>query len=72
MYVLYYASMLQCWHLIWILVRTDHPCLGVRYHISIHLWCSAAFGVGAAVATSQCRILMMRREVMSQEPLNMT
>jgi hypothetical protein len=25
----YYASMLRCWHLIWILVRTDHPCLGV-------------------------------------------
>jgi hypothetical protein len=21
---MYYASMLQCWHLIWILVRTDH------------------------------------------------
>jgi hypothetical protein len=33
MYVLYYASMLRCWHLIWILVRTDHPCLGVGYHI---------------------------------------
>jgi hypothetical protein len=32
MYVLYYASMLQCWHLIWILVQTDHPCLGVRCH----------------------------------------
>jgi hypothetical protein len=29
MYVLYYASMLQRWHLVWILVRTDHPCLGV-------------------------------------------
>jgi hypothetical protein len=27
-YVLYYMSMLWCWHLIWILVRTDHPCLG--------------------------------------------
>jgi hypothetical protein len=25
----YYASMLRCWHLVWILVRTDHPCLGV-------------------------------------------
>jgi hypothetical protein len=32
MYVLYYASMLRCWHLIWILVRTDHPCLGVGCH----------------------------------------
>jgi hypothetical protein len=32
MYVLYYASMLRCWHLIWILVRTDHPFLGVGCH----------------------------------------
>jgi hypothetical protein len=37
MYVLYYASMLQCWHLIWILVRTDHPCLGVGCHIVVPL-----------------------------------
>jgi hypothetical protein len=29
MYVSYYASMLQCWHIVWILVRIDHPCLGV-------------------------------------------
>jgi hypothetical protein len=29
----YYASMLWCWHLIWILVMTDHPCLWVRCHI---------------------------------------
>jgi hypothetical protein len=28
----YYASMLQCWHLVWILVRTDHPYLGVGCH----------------------------------------
>jgi hypothetical protein len=28
----YYASMLQCWHLVWILVRIDHPCLGVGCH----------------------------------------
>jgi hypothetical protein len=28
----YYASMLQCWHLVRILVRTDHPCLGVVCH----------------------------------------
>jgi hypothetical protein len=27
MYVLYYASMLRCCHLVWILVRTDHPLL---------------------------------------------
>jgi hypothetical protein len=30
----YYVSMLRCWHLIWILVRTDHPCLGVGCHIT--------------------------------------
>jgi hypothetical protein len=28
----YYASMLWCWHLVWILVRTDYPCLGVGCH----------------------------------------
>jgi hypothetical protein len=28
----YYASMLWCWHLVWILVMTDHPSLGVRCH----------------------------------------
>jgi hypothetical protein len=28
----YYASMLRCWHLVWILVWTDHPCLGVGCH----------------------------------------
>jgi hypothetical protein len=32
MYVLYYVSMLRCWHIIWILVRTNHPCLGVGCH----------------------------------------
>jgi hypothetical protein len=34
MYVMYYASMLRYWHLKWILVRTDHPCLGVGCHTS--------------------------------------
>jgi hypothetical protein len=29
----YYGSMLRCWHLVRILVRTDHPCLGVGCHI---------------------------------------
>jgi hypothetical protein len=28
----YYASMLWCWHLVWILVRTDLPFLGVGCH----------------------------------------
>jgi hypothetical protein len=28
----YYMSMLRCWHLVWILVRTDYPCLGVGCH----------------------------------------
>jgi hypothetical protein len=32
MYVLYYASMFRCWHLVWILVRTDHHSLGVGCH----------------------------------------
>jgi hypothetical protein len=28
----YCASMLRCWHHVWILVRTDHPYLGVGCH----------------------------------------
>jgi hypothetical protein len=28
----YYASMLRCWHLVWILIRTDHSYLGVGCH----------------------------------------
>jgi hypothetical protein len=28
----YYVSMFRCWHLVWILVRTDYPCLGVGCH----------------------------------------
>jgi hypothetical protein len=28
----YYASMLRCWHPVWILVRTNYPCLGVGCH----------------------------------------
>jgi hypothetical protein len=36
MYVLYYASMLRCWHLVWILVRIDHPCLGVGCHAGLY------------------------------------
>jgi hypothetical protein len=32
----YYESMLQCWQLVWILVRTDHPCLGVGCHIRLY------------------------------------
>jgi hypothetical protein len=32
MYVLYYTSMFRCWYLVWILVRTDHPYLGVGCH----------------------------------------
>jgi hypothetical protein len=31
----YYASMLRCWHLVWILVRTNHPCLGVGCHSEV-------------------------------------
>jgi hypothetical protein len=29
---MYYASMPQCWQLVRILVRTNHPCLRVRRH----------------------------------------
>jgi hypothetical protein len=29
--------MLWCWHLVWILVRTDHPSLGVGRHIILAL-----------------------------------
>jgi hypothetical protein len=32
MYVMYYASMLQCWQLIRILVKTNHPCSRVGCH----------------------------------------
>jgi hypothetical protein len=32
MYVLYYASILRRWQLVWILVRTNHPFLGVGCH----------------------------------------
>jgi hypothetical protein len=31
----YYVSMLWCWYLIWILVRTDHPFLGVGCHTNV-------------------------------------
>jgi hypothetical protein len=31
----YYASMLRCWHLVRILVRTDHPCLEVGCHTTL-------------------------------------
>jgi hypothetical protein len=36
--VLYYASMLQCCQLVWILVRTKYPCLGVGCHITHYYW----------------------------------
>jgi hypothetical protein len=39
--------------------------------VSIHLWCGAALGTGAAAAISRRKVLMMRRYVMSQEPRNM-
>jgi hypothetical protein len=34
MYVMYYASMLRCWQLVRILVRTNHPFLRVGHHKS--------------------------------------
>jgi hypothetical protein len=32
MYVLYYVLTLRCCHLVWIQIRTNHLCLGVRRH----------------------------------------
>jgi hypothetical protein len=32
MYVLYYPSMLQCWYLVWIMVKSDHLYLEVGCH----------------------------------------
>jgi hypothetical protein len=34
--VMYYASKLQCWQLVCILVKTSHPCLSVGCHIHHH------------------------------------
>jgi hypothetical protein len=39
--------------------------------VSIHLWCGAALGAGAVAVISQRKVLMMRRDVISQEPPNM-
>jgi hypothetical protein len=35
MYVMYYASLLQWWQLVMILVKTDHPYLRVGHHKAI-------------------------------------
>jgi hypothetical protein len=32
MYAIYYASMLRCWQLIRIMIRTNNPCLRVEHH----------------------------------------
>jgi hypothetical protein len=40
--------------------------------VSINLWCGAALGAGAVSTTSRRRFLTMQREVMSQEPPNIT
>jgi hypothetical protein len=32
MYAMHYLSMLRCWQLVRILVRTNHPCLRVGHH----------------------------------------
>jgi hypothetical protein len=44
--------MLQCWHLVWILIRTDHSCLGVGCH-SCHQTLAL---MGAAPGTSTLAI----------------
>jgi hypothetical protein len=48
----YYVSMLRCCHLVWNLVRTDHPCLGVGCHSLSRDVTAAAMGssIGRAVA----------------------
>jgi hypothetical protein len=48
----YYASMLRCWHHVWILVRTYHPCLGV----GCHSWYQSVVGQnppGSSVSTTR-------------------
>jgi hypothetical protein len=35
MYVMYYVTMLWCWQIVWILIRTNHPYLRVGCHIHI-------------------------------------
>jgi hypothetical protein len=40
--------------------------------VSTHLRCGAAFSAWAATVISQRKVLMMRLDVMSQEPPNMT
>jgi hypothetical protein len=39
----YYASMLRCWHHVWILVRANHPCLGVGCHTFPKVWGCEAY-----------------------------
>jgi hypothetical protein len=46
----YYASTLHYWYLVWILVRTDHPCLGVGCHNNIPTGAAAA--IAATIATA--------------------
>jgi hypothetical protein len=52
----YYASTLRCWHLVWILVRTDHPCLGVGCHTDPYSSLTpaklVAFSIGPARVSS--------------------
>jgi hypothetical protein len=44
MYGMYYASMLRCWQLVRILVRTNHPCL----RVGCHRWVLVVTVVGGA------------------------
>jgi hypothetical protein len=59
----YYASMLRCWHIVWILVRTDHPCLGVGRHrpSQHHLHVDASGGTLASRVVMLCRSRARRR-----------
>jgi hypothetical protein len=65
----YYASMLRCWHLVWILVRTDHPCLGVGCHRqlqrdSIMTLCYAQHCLGSTIAS----MTQYQRRAMAKSP----
>jgi hypothetical protein len=45
MYAMYYAPMFQCWQLVRILVRTNHPCLRVGHHSSNHMYSNNMIGL---------------------------
>jgi hypothetical protein len=69
MYVLYYASMLRCWHLVWIMFRTNHPCLGVGCHmwlvtsLILDVWLLGSLLLGRPDLRLLRSLLLVRSEV---------